>query len=77
MKDISTILENDIESFENFNDVIVGLFLIKVSKIINRGLAKEYINVANQSKFVKGKTNITESLKLIKPNIICHFDEYG
>lgn len=77
IKNISTILAKDIEDFESFNDVIVELFLTEVSKTINRGVVKEYINLAEQSKFVKGKINITESLKLIEPNIICHFDEYS
>lgn len=77
VKDISNKDEKNIEELENINDVIIELFLIEVSELVRRGISKDYINTVDQSKFIKGKINIPESIKLIGTNFVCHFDEYS
>lgn len=77
VKNISNITEKNIEGLRDFNDVIAELFLSEVSRIIIKGICKEYVNIENQAKFIKGKIDIAKSIKLIQPNIICYFDEYS
>lgn len=76
VKDISQIAEKNIEGLRGLNDVIIELFLNEVSQILKRGIGREYINLDDQAKFIKGKIDIARSIKLIQPNLICYFDEY-
>lgn len=77
VKDLSNISEKNIEELEDFKDVIIELFLSEVSIIVNRGLYKEYINKVDQTVFIKGKVDISSTLKALEPNTVCHFDEYS
>lgn len=77
LKDISNIEDKNIEEMENINDVIIELFIKEVSTIIKRGMAKDYVNVENQIKTVKGKIDIAKTIKLIQPNLNCYYDEFS
>lgn len=76
VKDISKIAEKNIEGSRDFNDVIIELFLHEVSQILKRGIGREYVNIDDRAKFIKGKIDIVRSIKLIQPSLICYFDEY-
>lgn len=76
LKDISNIKDKNIEELRNFNDVIIELFIGEVSEILRRGIARDYVNIEHKSKFIKGKIDVAKTIKLIQPNLICHFDEY-
>src|SRR5699024_10123359 len=76
VENLSNKAEKEIEELESLNDVIIDLFLIEVSQIVRKGISKDYINVIDQSKFIKGKIDITESLRFTGANFVCHFDEY-
>lgn len=77
VKNVSNVVEKQIEGLRDFNDVIIELFLNEVSQILKKGIGREYVNIDDQAKFIKGKIDISKSIKLIQPNLICHFDEYS
>ncbi len=77
VKDLSGISEKNIEGLRDFNDVITELFLSEVMQLLRKGISREYINIVDRSEFIKGKIDIASSMKLIQPNIVCHFDEYS
>ena len=77
VKDISNLEDKNIEELKDFNDVIIELFLNEVSAILKRGIARDYVNIEDQIKIVKGKIDITKTIRLIQPNLNCYFDEYS
>ena len=76
VKDISNISEKNLEGLNDTNDVIIELFLSEVSKITKRGISRDYIKIMEKSSYIKGKVDLVESIKVLRPDLICHFDEY-
>lgn len=77
VKDMSNIEDKQIEELESFNDVIIELFIQEVSTILKRGIARDYVNIEEPIKIVKGRIDIAKTIRLIQPNLNCYFDEYS
>ena len=69
--------DKSLEKLENSNEVIIELFLNEVSKLAKKGLYGEYNENVYNTKYIRGKIQIQESIKLIKPNLICQYDEFS
>lgn len=69
----------ELEDFENIQDLMSVILYKGISNQLKRGLYKEYEEQAEELKCVRGKINITQSVKnnsLMKRKIFCEFDEF-
>lgn len=69
--------EIGLEDVKDINNIMMKLFLEEVGKISKRGLYGKYVEDNYETKFIRGKVDIKESLYLIKPKINCRFDEFS
>jgi|SRR5699024_2132688 len=58
------------ESFKNVTDLYTEILIISVSKIVKRGMWKEYRDVQEDSSFVKGKVELKETFSM--KNVMKH-----
>lgn len=68
------------EEFENTADLFSEILIIGVSHQIKQGLVKDYVDVTETTSSVRGKINITESIKeqsIIKRQLNCTYDEFS
>lgn len=68
------------ENFDNIYDLFAAILSIGIGKQLKRGLSKEYINILEDTKNIKGKVNISESVKnytMKNSSIYCEYDEYS
>lgn len=68
------------EDFENTAELFSEILTIGVSKQIKQGLVKDYIDVTETTSSIRGKINITESIKeqsIIKRQLNCTYDEFS
>ena len=68
------------EEFENTADLFSEILIIGVSHQIKQGLVKDYIDVTETTSSVRGKINITNSIKkqsIIKRQLNCTYDEFS
>lgn len=68
------------EEFENVGELCSEILIKGVSLQIKRGLGKEYITKEEPLSFLRGKINITSSVKeqtMIKQQLVCNFDEFS
>lgn len=68
------------EHFENVADLCSAILIKGFSKQLKRGLAKEYIPKREPLSSLKGKFEISETLKtnsIIKRQVICSYDEFS
>ncbi len=70
----------DVEKFENIYDLFSIMLSLLVNKLIKKGLTKEYVLESSELGVIKGKIDITNSLRknTLKCNrLICEYDEYS
>lgn len=68
------------EEFDNIYDLFCVMLTQGISKQIKRGLNKEYIENEKVLGNLKGKINITESIKInsiINKKMVCQYDDYS
>lgn len=68
------------EEFENIYDLFCIMMTQEVNKQIKRGLNRDYIQIEEELSNLKGKINISDSVKKntqIKLKMICNYDEYS
>ena len=68
------------EEFENIYELLCVMLSQELSKLIKRGLYKEYITNEEELSNLRGKILIGESVKFntsIKSKMICEYDEYS
>ena len=68
------------EEFENTADLMAAILSKGIAIQIKRGLIREYIEVIEPLSSLRGKIDVTESIKtqtLIKQQIICTYDEFS
>lgn len=68
------------EEFENIYDLLSAMYIQGVKKQIKRGLNKEYVLHAEYTVSIRGKINISESLKtneIQHKKMLCEYDEYS
>lgn len=66
------------EEFENISDLFSAILVRGASTQIKRGLEKEYVVVEDEIPTIKGKINVSESLKkqsMQRKRMCCSFDE--
>lgn len=63
VKNKSMISNHSFEKYTSISEVIIDLFLSEVSRIVKSGIHKNYIDINEQSIFIKGKLNLKESIK--------------
>lgn len=69
-----------VESFKNASDLLAMLLYVLVGKLIKRGVNKEYISVEEELSVLKGRINVSGTLKrngVILNKIICEFEDYS
>jgi 5-methylcytosine-specific restriction enzyme subunit McrC len=67
------------EDFENIYDLLASVLVRAVGSQVKMGLHREYIEEQDELSGVKGKIQISESIKVqspIKGRLICSFDEF-
>ena len=68
------------EEFENTADLMAAILSKGIAIQIKRGLIREYIEVIEPLSSLRGKIDVTESIKtqtLIKQQLICTYDEFS
>ena len=68
------------EEFENTADLMAAILSKGIAIQIKRGLIREYIEVTEPLSSLRGKIDVTESIKtqtLIKQQLICTYDEFS
>ena len=77
LKDISTV---GTESFDNIYNLFSIILCMMVRKQVKKGITKDYINESNELATVKGKINITQTIKnnsLTRNRLYCDYDEFS
>ncbi|MBR3564123.1 MAG: 5-methylcytosine-specific restriction endonuclease system specificity protein McrC [Clostridia bacterium] len=73
------IKEEDVESFDNIQKLYAEILIKGVTHQIKRGLNREYIPVLETLSAVRGKIDISASLKsqtLMRRQLVCQYDEF-
>jgi len=68
------------EEFENIGDLCAAILIKGISNQIKRGLNKEYIAETEALSSLRGRINISESIKsnsIIKNQMVCSYDEFS
>ena len=68
------------EEFDNIFELYTAIMIKGVSLQLKRGLEKEYLSREETTWAIKGKINISESIRtnsMIKNKMICSFDDYS
>lgn len=70
----------EVEEFEHINDLFAAILSKGIANQIKKGLYKEYIEVVEPLTTLRGKIDITNSVKqqtLRKKQLICIYDEFS
>lgn len=68
------------EKFDNIFELYAAIIIKGVSILLKRGFEKDYILETDTSSAIKGKIDISESIKnctLISRQMVCSYDEYS
>ena len=68
------------EEFENIGDLCAAILIKGISSQIKRGLVREYISETEALSSLKGRINISDSIKsnsIIKNQMVCTYDEFS
>ena len=68
------------EKFENVSELCAAILAKGMSSQIKRGLAKEYIPQTEPLSSLRGKINVSESIKTLSPlkkQLICEYDDFS
>lgn len=68
------------EDFENVGDLCAAILIRGISYQLKRGLGREYISETDTISSIRGKIEITESIKnqsMIRSQMVCTYDEFS
>lgn len=68
------------EEFENAGDLCAAILIRGISQQLKRGLGREYISETDTISAIRGKIEITESIKnqsMIRNQMVCTYDEFS
>lgn len=68
------------EEFNNIHDLFATILVQGVANQCKRGLHKDYVSQTETLKSLRGKIDLTTSLKestLVKKSMVCHYDEFS
>ena len=77
---IDNNIENESESFKNIYELLSRVLISGVNNLIKRGFYKEYITKDEDTNYIRGKINITVSIKRqtqIYKKLNCLYDEFS
>lgn len=76
VKNKSIKLPKGIEELDSMNEVLFEIFLNEVEHLIKKGLRNEYISNVHQSRFIKGKIDINQTIRQTNQMIVSEYDEF-
>ena len=68
------------ENFDNAGDLCAAILIRGISYQLKRGLGREYISETDTISAIRGKIEITESIKnqsMIRSQMVCTYDEFS
>lgn len=68
------------EEFENAGDLCAAILIRGITQQLKRGLGREYISATDTISAIRGKIEITESIKnqsMIRNQMVCTYDEFS
>lgn len=68
------------EDFKNAGDLCAAILIRGISQQLKRGLGREYISETDTISAIRGKIEITESIKyqsMIRSQMVCTYDEFS
>lgn len=68
------------EEFENTADLFAAILSKGISLQLKRGLNKSYIDITEPLSAIKGKINVSDSIKtrsIMKSQLVCSYDEFS
>lgn len=68
------------EEFDNVADMCAAILIRGVSLQLKRGLGREYINNTEELSTLRGRINISDSIKsrsILKRQLVCTYDEFS
>ena len=68
------------ENFKNAGDLCAAILIRGISYQLKRGLGREYISETEMISAIRGKIEITESIKnqsMIRSQMVCTYDEFS
>ena len=68
------------EDFDNAGDLCAAILIRGISYQLKRGLGREYVSETDTISAIRGKIEITESLKkqsMIRSQMVCTYDEFS
>ena len=68
----------EVEEFDNIFDLYSEILILGMNKQIKRGIEKSYIEHEKQTPLIRGKMNITKSIRsyIKQKQVICQYDIY-
>jgi len=76
VKHKSTFSDRGIEEIDSINDVLLDIFLSEIERLTKKGLRKEYVTDTHHSRFIKGKIDISETIRQTNQMIVSEYDEF-
>ena len=68
------------EEFKNLHDLMAAILIRGVTNQIKRGLHKDYIGLSEVTGNLRGKIDVTNSIKqntLLMRRMVCHYDQFS
>lgn len=68
------------EDFENIYELLTSILAKELNLLLKRGLTRDYIHETNELTTLRGKIDISESIKMqtsIRGRMICQYDEFS
>jgi 5-methylcytosine-specific restriction enzyme subunit McrC len=69
-----------IEEFKNIHDLVAAILIRGISNQIKRGLHRDYLDITEASGSLRGKIDITNSIKqnsILTRQMVCHYDQFS
>lgn len=77
VKNKEVIKTKGLETSTSFNDALIKIFVNEVEKIIRSGIYHDYVQVEEETIFIKGKINVKQSLANPTQRTYCSFDDFN
>ena len=65
----------DCDSLEDFYNYLATILVKKILKLIRQGLSKTYIPQTKSLSYIRGKLNITSTIKTWNPKLTCNYKQ--
>ncbi|MDY4787890.1 MAG: 5-methylcytosine-specific restriction endonuclease system specificity protein McrC [Bacilli bacterium] len=68
------------EEFDNIYDLLSSIILKALSLLLKRGVGRQYVSLKEESSSIRGKIDVTASIKsnlINKQKLICEYDDFS